>query len=51
MECWVLTLLEFLIFFIRNFGKKRPISDRCKKNLSIILDKLILSIVTGPCTF
>jgi hypothetical protein len=28
-----LPLLEFLIFFIRNFGKKIPILDKRKKNL------------------
>jgi hypothetical protein len=27
------TLLEFLIFLITNFGKKKPNLDRCKKNL------------------
>jgi hypothetical protein len=33
-------LLEFLIFFTRNFGKKSPILDVRQKNLSVILDKL-----------
>jgi hypothetical protein len=34
------TLLEFLIFLTTDFdNKKRPILDRRKKNLLIILDK------------
>jgi hypothetical protein len=42
------SLLKFLIFFIKNFGQKRPIVDKCKKNLLIILN---MSIVIGPCIF
>jgi hypothetical protein len=33
------SLLEFLIFLTRNFGKKRPILDKRQKNLLVILDK------------
>jgi hypothetical protein len=41
MIVWTLKpLLEFQIFFTINFGKKIPILDMCKKNLSITLDKL-----------
>jgi hypothetical protein len=35
----LITLLEFQLFFTINFGKKRPILDKHKKNLSVILDK------------
>jgi hypothetical protein len=33
------SLLEFLLFFTRNFGKKRPILDKHEKNLLVILEK------------
>jgi hypothetical protein len=39
-------LLQFLM--TKNFGKKKPILVRRKKNLSVILDK---SIVTQPFSF
>jgi hypothetical protein len=35
----MLTLLEFLIFFIKFFCQKRPILDKCQKNFSVILNK------------
>jgi hypothetical protein len=47
-EAAVISLREFLIFLIKNFGQKRPIIDRRKKNLLVILN---LSNVTWPCTF
>jgi hypothetical protein len=25
------SLLEFIFYFIKNFGQKRPILDKCKK--------------------
>jgi hypothetical protein len=36
----IATIIRILNFLNKNFGKKRFILDRHKKNLSIILDKL-----------
>jgi hypothetical protein len=43
-----IALLEYLFIFTRNFGQKRPILDKHKKNLLVILN---MSIVTGHILF
>jgi hypothetical protein len=47
------SLLEFPFSFIINFGKKRPILDKCSKKPLSQFGQVVLnlSIMIRPCTF